>query len=134
MRWVGLFRRCMCIQVEVFLHKVFLRISKLVPLLTHLSKFRKRDFSMKRLGRFSRLISSAIVLTVLLGVLAGSFYLHVSSATHAANPRVIVPHAIKLHPHFKLAGKLPASGGGLFNCQTGGASVRCYGPRQIDEA
>jgi len=90
---------------------------------------------MKHSGRFRPLISAAIVLTVLAGIIAGSFYWHAGlSTTHAANP-AIVPHTIKLQPQYKLAGQLSADGTGkLFDCQSGKSPLRCYGPHQMRQA
>ena len=89
---------------------------------------------MKSFGRFSRLISSVVVLVVLFVVTASLFYLHVGSTTRAANPTGIVSHTIRLHPHYQLAGSVSASGNALLSCQSVSASVRCYAPRQMRKA
>ena len=89
---------------------------------------------MESFGRISRLISSAVVLVVLLVVTASVFYLRAGITTHAAKPTTLVSHTIRLHPHYKLAGNIPASGGALFSCQSVSASIRCYAPRQMRKA
>ena len=89
---------------------------------------------MESFGRISRLISSAVVLVVLLVVTASVFYLRAGITTRAAKPTTLVSHAIRLHPHYKLAGNIPASGGALFSCQSVSSPIRCYAPRQMRKA
>src|SRR6266699_3161936 len=134
----------MCIQVVVCSPVLLLRIFRLTSLLTHLfncqgllarQKFRKREiFSMESFGRISRLISSAVVLVVLLVMTVSVFYLRAGITTRAATPTTLVSHTIRQHPHYRLAGSIPASGGALFSCQSVSASIRCYAPRQMRKA
>ena len=81
-----------------------------------------------------RLISGAITLLVLVGLLAGMIYFHASSGTDAAGvaPQMIPSNVVSTNPQLLYAGNLLPDG--QFACQKPGASPRCYTPQQIRTA
>ncbi|GAC1386269.1 MAG: S53 family peptidase [Ktedonobacteraceae bacterium] len=92
---------------------------------------------MKNLSKSARIISAAGILVVLLGVLASAFYFHagITQAHAAAAAKTIKSHPMRVSPKTLKQGVVSDSGSApLFPCQTPGAVVRCYTPKQIRQA
>jgi subtilase family serine protease len=87
---------------------------------------------MKRLSTSGRIISAVAAFALLLSIAAGAFVFVKAGVTHAASPNGFVSHAIKVSPKYIADGT--ANGTPRLSCQTPGAPVRCYAPRQIRTA
>jgi subtilase family serine protease len=88
---------------------------------------------MKRPGTSRRIISAVVVVALLLAIAADTFFPDSGATTHAAAPGNAIPHWVTVKPRYLMAGTANGSNP-RFSCQTPGAPVRCYGPKQIRAA
>jgi subtilase family serine protease len=89
----------------------------------------------KNLSKPARIPSSTGILVILLGVLTSAFYLHTTTTAYAATSKAITAHQMHVTPKPLRLGQISDSGNApLFSCQTPGAVVRCYTPKQIRQA
>lgn len=88
---------------------------------------------MQRFPRPKILLSSALMVIVLLGALAGAFIFRGSTPTRAASPQ-IKTHPVTVKPRYTQAQTKTVNGKVVFSCQNNKAPLVCYGPGQIATA
>jgi subtilase family serine protease len=87
----------------------------------------------KSFGFSGRPIGIGMTLAVLLSILVGVFYFQGAGSAYAAHAS-FNPNLVRISPEYLSAGNQIGTGDVKFTCQTPGAAVRCYEPKQIRRA